>query len=348
MKLTRLPGKRRRFLGRFTLWLADDHLLAVEFNGYTESYKRYLFKDIQALTALRTKESTVVTVICAALAAVAAIPVLLLLLPPITRPTVWEWVTGALAFLFLVLLAINLLRGPTCVCHVRTALGLNELPSIRRLRHFSKVVERLRPLITTVQGPTAEPSAASNPGSGTASVKPVFQASLAGIPTGKLEGGYNGRMHMALFGLMIAGAAFSWFRHSHGDVLFGIANFVRLLALLCLICLALNRQGKFTVPKSMKAITWIALIAVSIEFIFGHIFMFAHPIFMKRLELLQDHQAVMLAFMRMRPQSNPFLSVVNLSDMILMSLCGLWGLAVLARWLRKTSGGPAAPASAAR
>ena len=37
------------------LWLGKDHLLLVESNGYSERYKRFYFKDIQALIIRKTK-----------------------------------------------------------------------------------------------------------------------------------------------------------------------------------------------------------------------------------------------------------------------------------------------------
>ena len=39
---------------RSSLWLGKDHLLCVETTGYTETYKRFFFRDIQVLTLRRT------------------------------------------------------------------------------------------------------------------------------------------------------------------------------------------------------------------------------------------------------------------------------------------------------
>ena len=35
---------------RASLWLGPDHLLCVDTNGYSETYKRFYFRDIQAIT----------------------------------------------------------------------------------------------------------------------------------------------------------------------------------------------------------------------------------------------------------------------------------------------------------
>jgi len=55
----RLPGRARRRFGLFThqrqeLWLAPDHLLLVEHNGFVERYKRFYLRDIRLLVLCRT------------------------------------------------------------------------------------------------------------------------------------------------------------------------------------------------------------------------------------------------------------------------------------------------------
>ena len=42
-----------------TLWLGDDHLLAVQSTGYSEEYTRFYLKDIQAIVSRRTISGTV-------------------------------------------------------------------------------------------------------------------------------------------------------------------------------------------------------------------------------------------------------------------------------------------------
>ena len=47
------------FISRSSLWLGRDHLLCVDSSGYTETYKRFYFRDIQAVTIVATKRRTV-------------------------------------------------------------------------------------------------------------------------------------------------------------------------------------------------------------------------------------------------------------------------------------------------
>src|SRR5213082_404842 len=40
--------------GNSSLWLGKDHLLCIDTSGYTENYKRFYFRDIQALLIRKT------------------------------------------------------------------------------------------------------------------------------------------------------------------------------------------------------------------------------------------------------------------------------------------------------
>jgi len=48
-------------------------------------------------------------------------------------------------------LIINLVRGPTCRCEIRTLVQTERLP-LSRIRATRKFLERVRPLITSAQG----------------------------------------------------------------------------------------------------------------------------------------------------------------------------------------------------
>jgi len=131
---------------RSSLWLGPDHLLAVDTSGYTENYKRFAFRDIQAVTMRRTIRSNVWTGIFSALAAL----FLLIGLATGGRAALVIW--GIVSGIFLLLLAINLIKGPSCACQLQTAVQTEDLPSLNRVRRANRVMNVLRPLITQAQG----------------------------------------------------------------------------------------------------------------------------------------------------------------------------------------------------
>lgn len=155
-RLTRARRRRVAFVAfsyiRTSLWLGKDHLLCIDSNGYSETYKRFYVQDIQAVSARLTQ-----------------------------RRQVWNWVLGVptalclagwaydllisrsfdlvgvitgitLTLLFGLPLLINNLLGPTCACQLRTAVQTEDLPPLCRVRKTRKILERLRPLIAQAQG----------------------------------------------------------------------------------------------------------------------------------------------------------------------------------------------------
>lgn len=137
-------------LARSSLWLGEDHLLFVERTGYSENYKRFFFRDIQALTIRRTKTRLWANFILA---------ILLVLSGLIVWAASDEWgesgllITAGIAFvLFGIPLLLNNLFGPTCACEIRTAVQKESLPSLCRVSKTRKVMNRIRPLIAAAQG----------------------------------------------------------------------------------------------------------------------------------------------------------------------------------------------------
>jgi hypothetical protein len=133
-------------VSRTSLWLGADHLLVVNTNGYTETYKRFYFRDIQAFILQRTAEATIMNIVL-------AIPfVLLVVAALVAQGTEMKIFLFALAGLLAVLALINVLRGRTCRCCLRTAVQLERLPPLNRVRRAQKVFSQLRPLIAAAQG----------------------------------------------------------------------------------------------------------------------------------------------------------------------------------------------------
>jgi hypothetical protein len=141
----RLPGMGRNLTNFTRLWLGRDHLLAVYSTGYSENYKRFYYRDIQAIitrTTIRGKIWNVVFAVPAALLAAGGI-----LDPAFGRISTWTW-----AGILLLGLSVNWLRGPTCVCHLRTAVQLERLTSLNRLRTARKVITKIRSMVDETQG----------------------------------------------------------------------------------------------------------------------------------------------------------------------------------------------------
>jgi hypothetical protein len=151
----RLPGRGMRVEGNrliavsrsfCSLWMGGDHLLLVDQTGYTETYKRFYFRDIQAVLIRKTAKGAVVSSVLGLLALLFVFWALAVVNLP-GRVTLWI-IGGLFAFFAL----INLWRGPTCVTQFKTPVQTEEVPSWNHLRAARKGLDRIRPRILEAQG----------------------------------------------------------------------------------------------------------------------------------------------------------------------------------------------------
>ena len=166
----------------YSLMLGDDHLLQVESDrGFSEQYRRFYFRDIQAIILRKNSRFLVGNIILGAslglLLAIAAA-----FLPSSFANGASSWnrllnepaefigvmLLGSFAVLIVILWLVHLLRGGTCICHIQTAVQTEELPSLYRIARARRVLEQLRPLILQAQTQAPqESSGAGMPESGT-------------------------------------------------------------------------------------------------------------------------------------------------------------------------------------
>ena len=148
------------YVSRSSLWLGKDHLLCVDTTGYTENYKRFYFRDIQAITVQQTEQQHWWTGIFGFVAFVFVI--FSISVAPNVPVSQWSGgamvgegiLVGGLVFSIL-LLVVNLLRGPTCKCYLRTAVQVELLSPLNRVGRARNALARIRPLIVAVQGQLA-------------------------------------------------------------------------------------------------------------------------------------------------------------------------------------------------
>ena len=141
----KLPGRGATLTHYVRLYAGADHLLQVASTGFTESYKRFYYRDIQAITLRKTYFGKATNAVLGATVAVFGVPALFTS-APVTI------VLASLAGLFAIGLGANIALGATCVCHIRTAVQHEKMASLSRLRRARRVLARLRPLITAAQG----------------------------------------------------------------------------------------------------------------------------------------------------------------------------------------------------
>lgn len=152
---TRLPGRGARShgcvllaVGVHTLWVGEEQLLSVDWWGYTETYRRFAYREILSITAHRTKRWLVTNLVGLAI-------LLGLVGGSFLGGEVLAVTLRVLAGLVVLPFLVNLLLGPTCKVTLRTAVHSEELPAWGRTRAFRRGIERLRPRILAAQAPPA-------------------------------------------------------------------------------------------------------------------------------------------------------------------------------------------------
>ena len=147
--------RARSGIGTYSsLWLGPDHLLLVTSSGYSESYQRFYFRDIQCLVAADSIRFTVLNAVFGGLLLFSSIPTIIYLARD-GKLSPWALL---LMVPVLLLLLWNLLLGRTCNVTLLSGVQSVRLPPLSRFRRTRKVFARLVPLIEASQAALTPPT----------------------------------------------------------------------------------------------------------------------------------------------------------------------------------------------
>ena len=142
-----------------SLWLGEDHLVYVRGSGllmpFSEEYKRYRYRDIQAVSVAKTSRVVGIVLFILGLISCAGLMALVLWQVGDEGVTALKAVSlsvlsfGALAFA--AGLVSHLILGPTCVCDIQTSLSRDRLRPLSRYLRALQVVDRLKGLVRESQ-----------------------------------------------------------------------------------------------------------------------------------------------------------------------------------------------------
>lgn len=243
----RLPGRAFSPISRDSLWLAEDHLLSVQSNRFSETYRRYYFRDIQAFAIQRTAPLTPLTYLSGAVAAALLAPGVLF-----DFQKTFLWISGGF-FLALTLALISL--GPTCTCYVQTAVSRDRLGSLRWVRTAERALGVLQPFIEQVQGPVTEDLMALTSGPPPLPAQAVLPPPLPGNKKPETGWGYE-----FLFSVFLLDSLHSYLGLTQKGLAMDIAAWAILITEIVCILWLMVRQRRFEVPAAIKVIVIVALI----------------------------------------------------------------------------------------
>ncbi len=137
--------------GRSRTYLGEDHLLVVNApSPWRESYKRFPYRDIEAIAVVRTRRRVTRLVFFIPCLFLAGVP------NAVGRFGFLGEAMGMFPLLFLILIVREFVKGPAARTVIRTRVQEAELGSCNRWRAAMKTLALLEPKILAAQGGEAE------------------------------------------------------------------------------------------------------------------------------------------------------------------------------------------------
>ena len=182
---------------------------------------------------------------------------------------------GIITGIFGFFLFLNLLRGPTCSCHLRTAVQHEELPSLRRVRNAEKVLARIRPLIEAAQGTAQTEALAEQYSAALASTDATAaapgQATRLIDPTIEI---YDSKSHQTLFFVLLGMMVGDAFYIVAPSVVTVLLDMLLTAALAMCVLWALVKQNNTDLKPGVRTVTWLTCGYTVLSYIVGYVAMF--------------------------------------------------------------------------
>jgi hypothetical protein len=287
-----------------------------------EEYRRHHHSDIQAVVTRKTISGAIQNIVLACL-------VLIFALPALNFDGGWSLFYTLVAAGMLILLLVNLYRGPTCETRLMTAVQTEKLHSLHRLKTANKVMDRLRGRIHRSQGALKREALAKTPERHLDKPNRNRPVQMRQSTTSALRN-EKGRAHVGLFllllleGLLVSAGFFV----SH-VTLTVISSVAGLCTGICVI-VALIKQYDSNIGASLKAITWASLGFICINFVAGYIIslMFA----MRNPEVAYNQWEMLKSMSLLSPWESPLKLGFDIFTICGALFLGIPGLLMLYRF----------------
>ncbi len=135
------------------LYRTEEFLLIATGAGFSESYRRVYFRDIQSIQMMPTRSQFTGAVISGVLALVLlGLAALSLTANDVEIVIIMGLLMGIPCVFCIVWFIINLAAGPTCQCVVHTAVQSVRLNPVNRMAQYGRIIAEIGPLIEAAQG----------------------------------------------------------------------------------------------------------------------------------------------------------------------------------------------------
>ena len=248
-----------------SLWLGPDHLLAVKSRWVTENYKRFYYRDIQAIIIRGIEHWKTISII---LGSISTVFFLLMLV----QDGGWAIFFGVIFGLFLIVFLYYLIWGANCESYIKTAVQIERLPAIYRLRTSSRAMNILLPWIDDAQGRLNRETIMENRERSLKEPRKT-RAPVAFIEATPLDA-EKGFFHTLLFILLFLYGIENIVDMFYNHIFFSIIGTIFSLSICAAAIIALVRQHNSRLPGGIKKTTWLSIGYIFIDFSLSYILMF--------------------------------------------------------------------------
>jgi len=246
-------GTLLRWIDQSSAWLARDHVLLARRTLWIERYNRFYFADIQAVTICRTQTGLVWNILLGTGAGLLIFGGILSGFPP----AVLVWLA-----IFALPLIANIALGPTCSCHVHTAVNTRRMPCFNRVPKAIVFLQTIKPLIAEVQEDVSDEEIVER-----APLIPPIRRTARSPLTPRPTRHYRGQVHAILLVLLFFGAVVSSLQLLSDAALLVWLMVILLFAQLGMSIAAAARQSGTDISRGLRTVTWLAFGHVLVMFV---------------------------------------------------------------------------------
>lgn len=316
----KLPGKKRKFIGRDTAWMGPDHLLIVESSGISETYKRLYFKDIQAVSILKTPYAFIANSILFALMVILTASGLYLYSTEMYPVSIFMWIVAGVMFVYFI---SNAPQGASCECWLFTRVQKEKLRSVHTVRSLKKAMKLLIPAIEKSQGRLSKESLVSarrrlvgQPG-GTPRYRPVSREKVM-----------TRIWHQITFSAAIISGCIIGISIVYHPPLLLAAGGLTILGCFACAVIAISIQTAKQIHGVVKLCSWLTAAAMLLTLVIGYVEnMF---FYFRRLTEISSFQAynqweMMKFYAGIDPMENPLILGITIIEALVLFSLGVVG-----------------------
>lgn len=262
----KFPGKKRKLFGSDRLWVGHDHLLLVESTGISEEYKRFYYKDVQAINLVKTKKAYYLSLVFGILLLISAGACVFSMMDAKLGPAGFFGIIAIVFAVFIIRLWLG--RGITN-CWMYSSVQKEKLTPVNTIKKAETFYSIVMPRIEKAQGSLSkevletQKQRVESGGVGTTDKLLSRNAKKTPVTISTI-------FHQILFFLfLILGvmSIFCLYNRSAGMLLF--AGLVFMLTVIFNV-ISLARQAGSSLPNSLKNITIASIVFVAVAGIAGY------------------------------------------------------------------------------